>query len=208
MILKCMQLVDSLWIVVFEVWWHLGRIKSHQLRLLFHGSDQIVPRLDSWSKLLWPLTMLFSGPIPNSTSFSLTGDLSGVYSCLPGEEWTCLTGSPSPDIVEHHTHVGSLMLLIAATFSGSDCIPCFVRICPRNFTRLWWNSHFVLFKVSPASCSLFNTAQNHLSCFCWFLPETKISSMRHTTPSILFRMVDILLENVQELMLKFRKEVC
>ena len=44
------------------------------------------------------------------------------------------------------THVGSLILMIAATYSGSDGIPSFVGTWPRNFTWVLWNSYLAQLK--------------------------------------------------------------
>ena len=84
------------------------------------------------------------------------------------------------------TSFGSRNFRIAATFSLSGWMPAAERVCPRKLTWGQLNLHFSPFRVRFASLSRCSTAVSRSSCSCCVFPWIRMSSTRHTTPSIPF----------------------
>ena len=90
-------------------------------------------------------------------------------------------GKPKNDL-SSCVDVGSFMLLMEFTFSGSALAPSLDRIMPKNFIESTAQTLFFLFSVSPSSWILLSSAFKFSWCSSVDFPQTMISSEMFLTP--------------------------
>ena len=90
------------------------------------------------------------------------------------------------------TLVGGFNTLTAAVLSRSAWIPVSSSRCPRNLTVVLENSHFYGLRVAPADWILSSAVSKLMLCSAWVLPKICTSSIWHTTPFNLVRILFIL----------------
>ena len=99
-------------------------------------------------------------------------------------------------LLSSEVEVGVSIRLIASVFSGSARTPSLSMMCPKNLTVVLPNSHLDWLRVTCTDVNRFSTLLRRSSCSLWFFPKTRMSSIRHTTPSRPSRMRFILFRKI------------